>query len=221
MRDVQASGIPGQTIADGVRAVTTTWFVLAVGVAVVAVHLVLRQVRPALALAVLLVVLPLFQTGIKELVDRPRPSEVAADIEIRASQTSPSFPAGHVMSPTVVYGWALIMLVRPVVRSRGVRVMGSPSLPVVRSPEVQPANGGQHPGLNPGATHGLVRSVRLLLIASMAAVLLLTGIVNVYLGVHWPTDIAGGYLWGFVLLLPGLGTAQISGRASPPLASLP
>jgi membrane-associated phospholipid phosphatase len=61
----------------------------------------------------------------------------------------------------------------------------------------------------------------LLLIASMAAVLLLTGIVNVYLGVHWPTDIAGGHLWGLVLLLPGLGTAQISGRASPLLASLP
>ena len=35
-----------------------------------------------------------------------------------------------------------------------------------------------------------------------AFVLVLTGPANVYVGVHWPSDVVGGYAWGAVLVLP-------------------
>ena len=60
--------------------------------------------------AVLLVagvaVMALLQSGLKDLVDRPRPT--ADLVELRAGFSSPSFPAGHVMSPTVLYGFLLV-----------------------------------------------------------------------------------------------------------------
>jgi undecaprenyl-diphosphatase len=203
MREVQASGFPGQTLSDAVRAITTTQFVVMAGVVMAGLRWPARGWRSAAILLVLVILLPVTQAGIKELVDRPRPSETTPGIEVRASQTSPSFPAGHVMGPTVVYGWALVVLLR------------SHRIEVVRSPGVHPGEARQHPGLNPAATRGLVRSVRWLLIACLAGVLLSTGIVNVYLGVHWPSDVLGGYLWGLVLLLPALGALAV------PAANLP
>ena len=50
-----------------------------------------------------------------------------------------------------------------------------------------------------------LRAARIALLASSAAVLALVGWVNVYVGVHWPSDVVGGYAWGFTLLLPLLG----------------
>ena len=44
------------------------------------------------------------------------------------------------------------------------------------------------------------------------AVLSLTGLVSVFLGVHWPSDVLGGYIWGLVLLLPLLVLAGVPGR---------
>jgi undecaprenyl-diphosphatase len=44
-------------------------------------------------------------------------------------------------------------------------------------------------------------------IAASSAILTLTGVVNVWLGVHWPTDVLGGYAWGLVLLLPAIWLA--------------
>jgi membrane-associated phospholipid phosphatase len=177
LREVQASGVPGQAVSDAVRFVTGTWFAIGAGAVLVAVHLAGRGWVPALVLGVLLVLMPLTQAGIKELVDRPRPSQVAAGIDVRGSQTSPSYPAGHVMSPTVVYGWAIVMLLR----SRSIHTSASRNA-LDRIPVV--ARGS--------------------LAAVLVAVLAVTGIVNLYLGVHWPTDVLGGYLWGLSLLLPAL-----------------
>jgi len=123
------------------------------------------------------------QAGIKEVVDRPRPSEVAAGIEVRASQISPSFPAGHVMGAVVVYGWTLAMLLQARKRVR-------------------------FRAWNPAVSiDGLLEwwyRARIALMAMLGAVVLLTGVVNIWLGVHWPTDVLGGYLWGAVLLMPAL-----------------
>ena len=45
---------------------------------------------------------------------------------------------------------------------------------------------------------------RLIVRTACVFLLLMTGFVSVYLGVHWPTDVFGGHGWGMVLLLPAL-----------------
>ena len=164
-REVQGWPFPGTTLSDGVRAVTATEVVLGSGGALAAGLWLTGLRRPALALAVGLVVLPFLQQGLKDLVDRARPSPDL--VELRAGFSSPSFPSGHVMSPTLLYGFVLYLCWR-LPLPRGVALAGA---------------------------------------LWSAAVLSLTGPVNVFLGVHWPSDVLGGYAWGLVLLLPVLGVA--------------
>lgn len=170
IRAVQEWPVPGGAFSNVVRGVTTTPFVLAFG-AVLVVVLWWRGVhREAILLAVLLILLAPAQAGLKFVADRPRPDEEL----IRVGFSSPSFPAGHVMGPTVVYGFLLYV---SLLRER----------------------------------RGWWRAAA---VAWSVIVLATTGVVNVYLGVHWPTDVLGGYLWGLVLLLPAAGLAlRGSGRA--------
>jgi undecaprenyl-diphosphatase len=174
VRAVQSWPVPGRTFSHLVRALTTTEFVLVFGAVLVMLLWWSGARRAALTLAVLFTALPFAQAGLKQLVNRPRPD---AEL-IQANFSSPSFPAGHVMSPTVVYG-ALLFL-----------------------------------GLFTGWWSRWLR-----LAAVLWAVLLLatTCIVNVYLGVHWPTDVLGGYLWGVVLLLPAAGALHLLGGSTRPL----
>jgi undecaprenyl-diphosphatase len=166
VREVQAWAFPGDTLSKIVRAATTTPVVLITGSCFAVALWLAGARREALALAAILVVLPLAQSGIKDIVDRPRPSS-GYGIDVRASAGSPSFPAGHVMSPTVLYGYLLALCVL-----RGL----------------------------PGPLAPLTIAVAIW----SAAVLALTGIVNVWLGVHWPSDALGGYLWGAVIVAPAL-----------------
>jgi membrane-associated phospholipid phosphatase len=153
---------PGQTLADAVRSVTSTQIALAAGGAL-ALLLWLRGFRrQAVVLAAGLVLLPLLQAGIKEIVDRPRPSPDL--VEIRASFSSPSFPSGHVMSPTYLYGFVLYFAL---------------------SSHLPPA-------------------ARASLAGICVAVLALSALASVWLGVHWPSDVLGGYAWGSILLLPSV-----------------
>ncbi len=61
--------------------------------------------RAALVLGVLLVVEPVAQHELKLIVGRARPP-FDPDV-VWSEPTSPSYPSGHVMSATVVYGWLL------------------------------------------------------------------------------------------------------------------
>ena len=58
----------------------------------------------------------------------------------------------------------------------------------------------------------LATPARAVLAALSWAVLALTGPANVWLGVHWPSDVLGGYAWGTVLLLPVILACQRLGR---------
>ena len=100
------------------------------------------------------------QMLIKQSLDRPRPPE--SMVEVRGRATSPSFPAGHVMSPTLVYGLVAYAALR---RERR-------------------------------------RAAWVVVLLVVAAFLLVHGAVNIHLGVHWPSDVLGGFLWGLTLLLP-------------------
>jgi undecaprenyl-diphosphatase len=206
VREVQDWAVPGQAVSDAVRAVTSTLFVLLAGAALAVMHWATGDRRAAAVLVALLVLLPVTQTAVKELVDRPRPSEVAAGIEVRASQTSPSFPAGHVMGPVVVYGWAVYRLLRfgrrePRAFLGGERQRRADDAGV----EDTSATGGRE-GAG-GRLGGLILGLPLLVLVG------LTGVVSVWLGVHWPTDILGGYAWGAVLLLPAIVVREWAPRA--------
>ncbi len=168
---LQDSPFPGLGLSRAVRAVTTTEVVLATGFAIAAALWLLGRRRQAVALAAALVVLPLAQHGIKEAVDRARPSPDLVDV--RSGFSSPSFPAGHVMSPTLLYGFLLYLSLRTGLPRIGTAAVGAWS----------------------------------------AAVLVLSAPANVYMGVHWPSDVLGGYVWGAALLLPAIYAAGSTGGA--------
>ncbi len=156
----QGRAFPGEAFSDVVRAITTTEVVLGTGATVVLGLWLLGRRWEAVLLAIGLIALPLLQSGLKELVDRPRPAEPL--VELRAGFSSPSFPSGHVMSPTYLYGFLLYVSVRA----------------------------------------GLPPRLRLVTGIWSAFVLLFAGPPNVWLGVHWPSDVLGGWAWALVLLLP-------------------
>lgn len=158
----QDLAFPGEPLSDAVRAVTSTGVVLATGWAIALVLWLRGYRRQAILLAGGLIVLPLLQAGIKEIVDRPRPDPELVDL--RASFSSPSFPSGHVMSGTYLYGSLLYL---------------SSVLPLA----------------SPG---------RWALALWSLFILIFNGPANVYLGVHWPSDILGGYAWALLLLVPPL-----------------
>jgi membrane-associated phospholipid phosphatase len=102
----QAIGPPIPTVADVVLTATGTEANLIVG-AVPAVWLVRRHGKRGLAaaliiLAAMLVVQPLT----KELIDRERPT--SEQVEVRATSTSESFPSGHALGTTAVWGTAAL-----------------------------------------------------------------------------------------------------------------
>lgn len=171
VREVQSWPFPGQSLSDIVRSVTGTQVTLAVGAAAGLALFATGARAEALGLAAALLLLAILQPSIKDLVDRPRPTGEL--VEIRGSITSESFPAGHVMSPAVLWGYALWLSVTR-------RVPAVIALPTV---------------------------------ALALVVLTLTGPVNVWLGVHWPLDVLGGYAWGVALVLAGALVAHRMRRA--------
>jgi undecaprenyl-diphosphatase len=166
IRSVQSLPLGGAQPSKAVQEITRTEVVLAIGAALAFALWLGGSRREAAALAVALVVLPLAQSGLKELLDRPRPPPEL--LHPGASHSSPSFPSGHVMGSTFVFGWLVYEGLRrdwrPVFRT----VIASASL----------------------------------------ALVLLAGLTSLYLGVHWPTDVLGGYAWGLALLLASLGVAS-------------
>jgi len=110
--------------------------------------------------------MPFLQTGLKDVIDRARPTDPPVDL--RAGFSSESFPAGHVMSPTYLYGVLL-----------GYAWIGA--MPrVVREPV---------------AVWSLL-------------IIVLSAPPNIWLGVHWPSDVLGGWAWGLVLAVPVVLVAQ-------------
>jgi undecaprenyl-diphosphatase len=158
--EVQGWGVPGERLSDWASAATTTQVVVVCGYVAAVVLFVLGMRREAVVLAAGMFLLPFAQHWLKELVDRPRPAP--ALLEHRAGFESASFPAGHVMSPTVLYGFLLVT----VQRNRVLSCLLGPALSVLRLGAI--------------------------------GLLAMAGLGQLWLGVHWPSDVAGGYAWGAV-----------------------
>ncbi len=157
---VQDTLFPGMGVSDLVRLVGDTQVVLAAGGLAAVVLWILGRRREAVLLVLGLILLAGLQTGVKQIVDRPRPTEDLVDL--RSGYTSPSFPSGHVMSGTLFYGFLLYLLLR-----------GGAFLPV-----------------------------KVVGCGWCLFAIVLAGPANIYVGVHWPSDTLGGYLWALVLLVP-------------------
>lgn len=162
------------------RALTGTQVVLVLGAVAVAVLWLARRRREAVLLAAILFVLPFAQAALKDIVDRPRPSPELVDR--RTGFSSPSFPSGHVMSGTALYGYLLLLV-----------VLASPFASAI--------------------TNRVIAVVLVLL-------LLANCVANVYMGVHWPSDVLGGLLGALLLLLPAAALLPVR-RRSPTSARLP
>jgi membrane-associated phospholipid phosphatase len=116
---------PVPTLAEWVRLSTSTQATLVV-MALPAWWAVTRHGRAgALAVAILLVTMLVAQPVIKEVIDRPRPTE--AQVDVRAPYMSKSFPSGHSMSTTAAWGTAAIVATR---RGRPV-LAGALCVPIV------------------------------------------------------------------------------------------
>ncbi len=89
-------------LAGFVRATTGTEGALVVLVPVGWWAMVRHRARGAAAVGIALATMLVAQPTIKEIVDRPRPSP--EQVEVLAEHTSKSFPSGHSMSTTTVWG---------------------------------------------------------------------------------------------------------------------
>jgi membrane-associated phospholipid phosphatase len=110
VRRWQALAEPAPTLAEWVRLTTSTQATLVV--AAVPAWWLIRRYRRAGVVAVVIVAgtMLVAQPVLKELVDRPRPTE--AQVDVRAPYSSKSFPAGHSMSTTAAWGTAAIIAAR-------------------------------------------------------------------------------------------------------------
>jgi len=103
-------------------------------------------------------VVSLSNSGVKFLVDRPRPADDL--VEVGEKTASAAFPSGHVTAAVLVYGFIFYL--------------ASFLIPA-----------------------GLLR---FLVQASCVIVIVLTALQRVHAGVHWPSDVLGGLLFGSLLL---------------------
>ena len=167
-RTVQDWPFPGEPFADVLRLLSGTEVIVGIGLALAVVAWLAGRRRPALALAAGLGVMVLLQFLVKEIVDRPRPDPALVDL--RAGFSSPSFPSGHTMSPSYLYGF-----------------LATAAL-----------------------TSSLPTALRVGVAVGAALFLLLGGLANVWLGVHWTSDVIGGYLWALAVLIPAATAARPS-----------
>jgi undecaprenyl-diphosphatase len=100
----------------------------------------------------------LANTGVKELVERPRPSADA--VEVSGSADGFSFPSGHAAGAVLLFGLIFCL----------------------------------------ATTHLRDWRLRLAAQAASAWMIIGTGLERVYVGHHWPSDVAGGYYFGALIV---------------------
>ena len=131
------------------------WVIVASLLALTAVLLVRRRRWEAMA-CLLIIPMELMTLGLREVIDRPRPSLPA----LTSMPASAGFPSGTTLHAVLFFGFIAYLChiyVRP-------------------------------------------RKLRLALEALLVLIIAVASYSRVYLGVHWPTDILGGWLYGTFFL---------------------
>ncbi len=132
----------------------------AAGVIVTAIILIALQYQREALFMLLIPAADFVGTVIKNIVARPRPSDLFITIYEQASGSS--FPSGHVIHATVFFGYLFVLMF------------------VVKK---------------------LPSTVRIVIAIFSLLMIMLMSVSRVYLGAHWASDVIGGYLVGFVLLV--------------------
>lgn len=101
---------PVPTVADAVRDVTGTEAALVLLAPIAALALWHHRARALLPLMVLLIAMLVVQPVLKDVVDRERPT--AGQVDVRAGFDSESFPSGHSLGTTAVWGSVALALWR-------------------------------------------------------------------------------------------------------------
>lgn len=108
VRALQGLPQPVPALAEFVRFTTGSEGALILAAPAIAWLLWRRSPRGLAAVAVVLGSILVVQPVAKEIVDRPRPG--AAQVEVRAEHESRSYPSGHSLSTTTVWGAAVGLL---------------------------------------------------------------------------------------------------------------
>jgi undecaprenyl-diphosphatase len=141
-------------------------FLAFVGTAFVGGSLLSRRLRLALIVAVVLIGASLFTHVVKDAVSRPRPPW-----EHFAPAPGFSFPSGHTLNSTVMYGLLAVIL-----RRTGVR-----------------------------------RAIRRLAVAIGVTLPVAIGLSRIALGVHYPSDVLGGWLGGIAFVALAATVVRLTG----------
>ena len=141
-------------------------FLVLVGTALVVGSLLSRRVRLALIVAVVLIAASLFTHVVKDYVTRPRPPW-----EHLAPAPGFSFPSGHTLNSTVMYGVLAIIVWRSGVR----------------------------------------RTIRRLAVAVGVTLPVAIGLSRIALGVHYPSDVLGGWLGGIAFVALAATAVRLAG----------
>lgn len=128
-RAIQDGGGRLHWLAVAVRWWTATEVAVVLGAGLVAWLALGGDRRRALVLAVALVVLPLALVGAKQAIDRERPTE--EHVQVHSSGRSPSYPSGHAMGGTLLWGYVLLAGAPPRVRRAWWRLVRGAALAII------------------------------------------------------------------------------------------
>ncbi|WP_407840401.1 phosphatase PAP2 family protein [Streptomyces sp. DSM 116496] len=148
--------------------------------------------RCALRIALATLAASAVSQGLKVWVGRERP--VWPDPVVSADYAA--YPSGHAMTAMVVCGLLVWLVARGPARPFSDRVSRSPSRPL------------PHPDSRPP---GRSRAAVALLLATVSV--LGVGFTRIYLGVHWFSDVLGGWLLGAVIVALAVSDGACSGRS--------
>jgi undecaprenyl-diphosphatase len=157
IQDIDVPAFGG--FVDAINWLGNTWPSAAL-VIILAAAFALRRAPVAAGLVLLTFAAKWLNSALQDLIGRPRPSPDL--IEVTKHIEAGSFPSGHTVSTTVLFG--LLFFLAPA---------------LVAWP----------------AARWALRAGCLLVIAA-------AGPARVYIGVHWPSDVFGGYLLALLFLAP-------------------